>query len=393
MRVLMVSKALVTGVYQKKLEELAALPDIELRAIVPPHWEESRVGPIKLNPQFTAGYELHIEPMRFNGRHHVHYYPGLTRQIRDFRPDIVHIDEEPYNYVAAHATWLARRAGAETLFFTWQNLLRRYPPPFRLFELYNYRSARMAIAGNRDAARVLRRKGFRKPIVVIPQFGVDPKIYRPIVVEKRPIAGPTIGYIGRIVPEKGIDTLISAVAKIPSRPTLRIIGAGDSRLELELLAERLGVRDRVRFQGGVPADRIPEVMSELDMLVVPSRTRPNWKEQFGRVLIEAMACQVPVIGSDSGEIPNVIGEAGLIFQEGDVNDLASCIRRLVEDEAFRDELGRAGRQRVLDLYTQQQVAAQTYRVYQEIMAQRESPRREPSIESPARAALERHGDG
>ena len=107
MRVLMVSKALVTGVYQKKLEELAALPDVDLLAVVPPYWDENRVGRLPLTPMFTNGYELAVEEMRFNGRHHVHFYPGLGRQIRRFRPELVHIDEEPYNLVCAQATMLA----------------------------------------------------------------------------------------------------------------------------------------------------------------------------------------------------------------------------------------------------------------------------------------------
>ena len=132
MRVLMLSKALVTSVYQQKLEELAALPDIELLAIVPPHWLEGRVGamPLVRRASERANYELAVEPMRFNGHHHTHYYPGLARRMREFKPDLVHIDEEPFNLVAAHAMRLARRHKARTVFFTWQNLHRRYPPPF-----------------------------------------------------------------------------------------------------------------------------------------------------------------------------------------------------------------------------------------------------------------------
>ncbi len=136
MRVLMVSKALVTGVYQKKLEELARLPDVDLMTIVPPYWLEGGVGSVNLNPLYTEGYELVVEPMRFNGRHHVHFYPGLRKQVRRFRPDIVHIDEEPYNVVAAHTTMLARQVKAKVAFFAFQNLMRRYPPPFSLIERY-----------------------------------------------------------------------------------------------------------------------------------------------------------------------------------------------------------------------------------------------------------------
>jgi glycosyltransferase involved in cell wall biosynthesis len=368
----MVSKALVTGVYQKKLEELAALPGVTLRVVVPPHWVEHRVGVVPLTRQFTQGYELAVEPMRFNGRHHLHFYPGLGRQLRDFLPDLVHIDEEPYNVVTAHATWLARRVGARTIFFTWQNLDRRYPPPFSQIERYTYGQASAALAGNEDAVRVLRRKGFRKPVEVIPQFGVDPHLFRPMrdAAATRPF---TIGYYGRLVPEKGIDTLIEAVAQMPARPRVVVVGSGESLEELRALAARCGVRDLIDFRGSVASDAVPALLGTLDVVVVPSRTRPNWKEQFGRVLIEAMSCEVPVIGSDSGEIPNVIGDAGLIFPEGDAAALARQIQLLRDDPARARALAVAGRERVLRRYTQAQVARATWKVYRQVLGMADEP--------------------
>ncbi len=367
MRVLMISKALVSGVYQKKVEELAKLPDVELCVVVPPYWHENRIGDQPLQEMFTEGYELAVEPMRFNGRHHVHHYPGLARRLKAFQPDIVHIDEEPYNYVAAQATRLANRVGARTVFFAWQNLYRRYPPPFRLFELYNYRRASAAIVGNRDAGLVLRRKRYRGPIAVIPQFGVDPEIYSPPESRRSGLHGPVIGYVGRVVEEKGVDLIVDALARIQPRPTLRIIGGGDQRVELEMRAERLGIRDRVRFEGAVPPERVPEVLRQLDILVLPSRTRSNWKEQFGRILVEAMACQVVVVGSDSGEIPNVIGDPELIFPEDDADALAAILRRLASDADYLRAKQAAGRQRVLEQFTQRQVARQTWQLYQHIL--------------------------
>ncbi len=367
MRVLMVSKALVTGVYQKKLEELAKYPDIELLTIVPPYWLEGRVGSVNLSARYVDGYELAVEPMRFNGRHHVHFYPGLAKQVRRFKPDIVHVDEEPYNLVTAHTTMLAERAGAKTVFFAFQNLNRRYPPPFSLIERYCYGKAAAAIAGNQDAAEVLQSKGFRKSITVIPQFGVDPEIYRPVSRPDGRRHMPTLGYIGRVVPEKGLETLIHAVAKMPSRPHVFIVGSGSHRLALQHLAERLGVRDRVQFRSAIPPEQVPAMMSEFDAFVLPSLTQKNWAEQFGRVLIEAMACEVPVLGSDSGEIPNVIGDGGLIFPEGNADELAKHIKRVLDDAAYRKELGLAGRKRVLENFTQQRVAEQTRNVYLDIL--------------------------
>jgi glycosyltransferase involved in cell wall biosynthesis len=111
---------------------------------------------------------------------------------------------------------------------------------------------------------------------------------------------------------------------------------------------------------------MPAYYGQLDVLVVPSRALPNWKEQFGRVLVEAMACGVPVIGSDSGEIPNVIADAGLVFPENDVAGLRSHLLELQQRPELRRELSQRGRQRVLDHYTQAQIAAQTVRVYREV---------------------------
>jgi len=303
--------------------------------------------------------------MALNGHFHCHFYPFLGRRIRALRPDIVHMDEEPYNL----ATWLALRAAAhqhaKALFFTWQNLQRVYPLPFRWFERENYRRADYALAGNSDAVQVLRAKGYRGSVVVIPQFGVDPDLYRPL--PERRLARPfTIGYVGRLVPEKGVHLLLQAAAALDGDWRLEIVGDGPERASLQALATQQGIGARVSFTPRVPSTDVPSRLNRFDVLVLPSLTRPNWKEQFGRILIEAMACETPVLGADSGEIPNVIGDAGLIFPEGDMMALRECLRRLREDDRLRAALGAAGRQRVLAHYTQSRIAALTYGVYLEM---------------------------
>ncbi|MGB9889732.1 MAG: glycosyltransferase, partial [Anaerolineae bacterium] len=162
MRVLLVSKACIVGIYQRKLEEIARL-GIQLRAVVPPYWKDER-GVLLLERAHTEGYELVVETMALNGHFHLHFYPRLARQIREFRPEIVHLDEEPYNLATFHGMLLARRAGCRTLWFSWQNLRRRYPPPFSLFERYCLRHADAAIAGSQTAAQVWRAKGYRGPL-------------------------------------------------------------------------------------------------------------------------------------------------------------------------------------------------------------------------------------
>jgi len=382
----MVSKALVAGAYQRKLEELAMLGNCRLTAIVPPGWHD-RHDPVPLDRAHTAGYELIVAPLAFNGAYHLHFYPTLGRLLGRLRPDILHMDEEPYNLATWQALRLGQQVGARSLFFTWQNLLRRYPWPFRSFERANYHRAAYAIAGNQAAARVLREKGYMGPLAVIPQFGVDPEIFSPAPsgdhagdgLDANESSGGTqpgnlvIGYAGRLVPEKGIDVLLRACVRLPFEAwRVRVLGDGPDRERLRALAGELGIEARVSFMGRLPSTRVVDFYRGLDVLVLPSVRRPGWMEQFGRVLIEAMACHVAVIGSDSGEIPHVIGDAGLVFPEGDAAGLCDAITALAGDPIRRANLANRGRARVLENFTHARIAAVTWRIYQAMGSPRQS---------------------
>lgn len=367
----MVSKACVVGAYQRKLEEMAACPDIQLTVAVPASWRDER-GVMRLERAHVRGYDLVVEPLAFNGSFHLHFYPQLGRRIAQVRPHLVHIDEEPYNLATWHAMRLARRHGARSLFFTWQNLARRYPWPFSFFERDVLRQADAAIVGSEEAASVWRGKGYAGPIRVIPQFGVDPEEFRPAerLAQATGAAAPVgseapfvAGYAGRLVAEKGIDLLLRAVAQLPAQVRAHVVGSGPERARLVRLAGELGLTGRVAWTPLVPSAQMPGVLAGFDCLVLPSRTQPNWKEQFGRVLIEAMACRVPVVGSTSGELPNVIGEAGCLFPEGDAAALAEQLRRLWQQPGQRAVLAAKGRERVVARYTQRRVAEATIALY------------------------------
>ena len=363
LRVLMLSKACIVGPYQRKLEELAALPGVDLTVVVPPYWREAGQT-IPLAREHTSGYQLVVEPMALNGHFHLHFYPWLARQFRRVRPDVCHIDEEPYNLATFQALRLAQRTGARALFFTWQNLARRYPPPWSWVESYVLERSDYAIAGSREALGVLVQKGYSGPSAMIPQFGVDPEIYRPLETADGTASSPgfRVGYAGRLVEQKGVHLLLMALAALEGDWSLFVLGEGPKRAALVTLADELGISERVEFRKPIPSTRMPEFLNQLDVLVLPSVTRPNWKEQFGRVLVEAMACGIPVLGSDSGEIPHVIGEAGMTFPEGHVGELTRSLFRLRGDRRLRQELTEAGRRRVLEHFTQARVAAETYRV-------------------------------
>ncbi|MCC6175395.1 MAG: glycosyltransferase [Chloroflexi bacterium] len=409
MRVLMISKALVVAAYRRKLDEIARHLDVELICVAPRVWAGQEYEPDVLPNDVVAndgrrGYRMLVAPIRFDGNFHLFYFPTLGRILKHLRPDVVHVDEEPYNLATALAVTQARHVGARPLFFTWQNLNRRYLPPFRWFEHFVYARSAYAIAGNAEAVDVLRQKGYRGPASVIPQFGVDPTIFRPasslpdrstpassqsdaglanVTRRDPPTIGPgsqvsvddrhgrpfTIGYVGRLVEEKGLMVLLDAVTHL-GRPDvrLRIVGSGPLEPELRSQAAQRGLAARVSIEPFVPSIQVPDLLRGLDALVLPSLTRPNWKEQFGRVTIEAMACGVPVVGSSSGEIPQVIGDAGLVVPEGEAAPLAVALASLVDDAVRCQDLATRGRQRVLAEFTQAAVAARTVQVYRRVMA-------------------------
>jgi glycosyltransferase involved in cell wall biosynthesis len=363
MRVLMLSKALVHGAYQRKCEELAALPGIELTVAAPQSWREPRVGTQPLERRYTAGYQLEALPIALNGRHHLHFYPTFARLVARVQPHVLHADDEAFNL----STFLAFRAGvhcgARCCFFNWANNDRFYPPPFALFERYVFRHATHAIAGNQEAATIIRRHGYCGRLSVVPQFGVDETLFAPRAARSTATSVFYIGYLGRLVPEKGVLDLVEALARLPQHVRLVLVGDGVQRGAIVARAAELGLAGRVELRPGVSSTAVPQVLHELDVLVLPSRTAANWKEQFGRVLIEAMSCGVPVVGSSSGEIPHVIGDAGLLVPEGDVAALAEALGTLERNPALRSDLARRGRERVLANYTQSAIARRYAAIY------------------------------
>lgn len=382
----MLSKACVVGAYQRKLEEIAAHADIELTVAVPPEWKDER-GVLKLEKSYTRGYRLSTQPILFNGNFHLHFYPRFESLVREVKPDVIHIDEEPYNLATFHALLIAKKYRVRALFFSWQNLNRRYPFPFNWIESYVLNHVDYALCGNHDSVEVWKSKGYKGKAKVIPQFGVDPELFKPHPSPPTPLPSPEktsgegrgesrsdgergeafrIAYAGRFVKEKGLDILLRAFVRLNDASRLKLLGSGPQRDSLESLARELGVRDRVEFINWIPSTDAPNFWRSVDVLVLPSLTQPNWKEQFGRVLVEAMACGVPVIGSTCGEIPNVIGDAGLIVQEGDDAELANALIRLRDDLNLRNDLAQRGRERVLEEFTQKRIAEETVGVYREL---------------------------
>lgn len=367
MKVLIISKALTAATYHRKLELIAAEPDIELTAVVPEMWHEPGVGEYPLEVRASSHYRLHVLPLRHNGHHHTYTWRGLGPIMQAERPDVLHIDEEAFNAATWQAMLYGRRLGATMCFYNWADVARRYPPPFRQIERHSFRHAAHALAGNHLAAQLLRDHGYAGPVTVVPQFGVDEERFTP-ATEPLPPRPFVVGFFGRLMRAKGVLDLLAALEQLPADVHCRLIGQGDLTDEVQRRIATPPLQGRVTLAPLLPSGEVPAAMRSLHAYVLPSRTTPNWKEQFGRVLIEAMACQVPVVGSNSGEIPHVIGDAGLVFPEGDVGALARSLERLSSDERYRQNLALQGRERALTHYTQRSIALQHVAVYRQMWA-------------------------
>ncbi|MEO7003778.1 MAG: glycosyltransferase, partial [Ktedonobacterales bacterium] len=259
MRVVMISKTFVADTAQRQLEWLARQPGVDLTLITPPAWRSDDGRTLHFTSRYTQGYRVRTLPVLFNGHYHFYVYRGLRGTLRDLKPDLVHIDEEPYNPAGAQAQQLASHLHAPTVFIAWQNLYHDYPLPFARLEQYDYKRAAHIIAGNAAAGGVLRRKGYTGPISVFSVHGVDPDIYHPLPRQERATADGqfVIGYLGRLVLYKGTGLLIEALAGLPSACRVRFVGSGPDEAALRQLAVERGVADRVEFRPAVSTSGVP----------------------------------------------------------------------------------------------------------------------------------------
>jgi glycosyltransferase involved in cell wall biosynthesis len=291
----------------------------------------------------------------------VHLYVNAGEIVKNINPDVIHIEEEPYDFSCWQFIIEAKKRKKKSVFFTWENLRRGYNPVYNYFNGYSLKKADAAIAGNQEAKDILLEKKFSGPVEVIPQYGVNLEDFK--TKKHRHDAGVfNVSYVGRLIAEKGLAHLVSACASVPNA-VLHLAGTGNMENVLHGLIKHFKLEDRVKFYGHVERQAVPDFLANMDALVLPSITTGGWKEQFGRVIIEAFAAGVPVIGSDSGEIPFVIGNAGLVFKECDTQGLAAQIKKLSEDNALYKDLQVKGLERVKTNYTNEIIAKKISDLY------------------------------
>lgn len=277
----------------------------------------------------------------------LHAYVGrISATLRAVRPDVLYVEEEPYSIAAAQWVRAGRRAGVPTAFYCAQNIFKAYPSPVAAYERFVHRNA-SAVCISNDAVVVLRRRGFSGRAHVVP-LSVDTKFFSPSA-EK---AGrrPVVGYVGRLVPAKGLHVLVDAQRLAAHFFEITIVGDGPMRSELEALPH-------VRVLGGKDSREMPDLYHEMDIVVVPSLSTPSWREQFGRTVLEAAACGLPVIASDSGELPHLLRslDGPACAPEGNAVELARALDALLDGRS-RVEVGLRMRARAEERFSVPAVA-------------------------------------
>ena len=359
---------------QKKLAALAQLPGVALAAIVPHRWHEPLQN--ELRPQRTADARWQLYPTRvaLAGNEMRYIYLSRDLHMQQLQPDVLLVENGAGAFAYTQFLICRRKYAprARAVFFTWWNLPYRARAPLHKLEQWNLRQSQGAIAGNQAAAAILREHGFTGALEVLPQLGVDTTHFAPrknaALRAEFNWRAVVIGYAGRLVAEKGLRVLMRALEHVHGDFQLVLLGRGPLAAEISAWGAGLPSGQRVHIQATVPHADVPQWMNAMDLLVLPSLTTNFWIEQFGHVLIEGMACGLPVVASDSGAMAQVVGAAGTVVPEGDVPALAAALQQLVDNAPRREMLGAAGRARVLAQFTHAEVAQQTYAFLQQVVA-------------------------
>jgi glycosyltransferase involved in cell wall biosynthesis len=352
-RILVVSHACVNPLSQQLYAEVQRLTGWHFTILLPAIWKDEFGN--RLRPAVLPGFSVDLvtAPVWLNGNIILHGYRfDFRRFLGGGKLDLIYVNHEPYAVATAQICWANLHSAKLPFgFYSCQNIYKQYPPPFRWTERMVYRSSSFAFPITDAVDEVLINKGFQGESTVCP-LPFDPTRYRPYAPDQYPKtliksdSEVLIGYAGRIVEQKGLRTLVEAVRRLPQNGwRLVMIGDGPFAPELDRLLQSMKLSDRVIRLGYVPHGEIPQYLAALDVLVLPSETQPNWKEQFGRVIIEALACGTPVVGSDSGEIPKLLSlsEGGITFPERDVQALADALRQMIQNRRLREEFAGKGR--------------------------------------------------
>ena len=228
------------------------------------------------------------------------------------------------------------------------------------------------VTANSETLTILQQEGFPKHRPVERIFwGIPTELFKPMdkLVLKKDLnldCEHIVGFVGRFVPEKGLAWLLAAMRRLPPQVHCLLIGNGPLRGEIELWSELPSLAGRIHLRDTMAPEELVQYLNCMDALAIPSLTTVHWKEQFGRVIAEAMACGVPVVGADSGAIPEVVDSAGLIVPEGDVSTLAETLHKVIFGEN-RHHLIQQGLMRAQQEFSVQAMSQRLINFYDRIL--------------------------
>lgn len=357
--------------YQSLPNQIAKQSNAIVDVLVPPYWKEMwSGGKVYLQQLPAAEFRLHVGRIFYPGNLHFAFYLNrLAGLLKQNKPGIIDLEDEPFNLGSLQMVWYRNLFSPDSklVFHASQHNLKKYPPPFNMIEQYVLRHADAVLVRNSRAEEVLRKKGYRGLLEIV-THGVDTQAFSPdcgweLQEKMSPQNKPIVGFVGALEPHKGVETLLQALASLDCKSI--IVGAGSLEKPLKNQAQELGLD--ITFMPPQDHQMIAKLMACMDIFVLPSLSLPNLEERFGRVLIEAMSSGTAVVASDCGEIPVVVGDAGLIFPEGDHRTLHHYLKNLLENPQKLKSLQQTGRMRVENNYSWQAIAAKTLDIYHSIL--------------------------
>lgn len=372
MRVLVIEGTLLDG--QAGHWEAVSRTDVDLHLVGTLFSIPGRSETVGAPPNATVHL---LEPRGWRNRDVLWWlYPGLRNLVTDLNPDLIHVCSEPWALFYTQVANLDPPVighGAEMVWSQGMFLERGV----RLARARRVLSRLGGFAAwNAACLERARRYGLKEnaPTLIAPTRLPDPMPFRNESANREPhraqlgIGNETaIGFVGRLAPEKGAQWLIEAMRPFaPDQVSLFIFGAGAKENDLRASAAELKIR--VEFPGAIAYSKVPSIMAAMDVIVVPSLTTPTSSEQFGRVALEAMFANTALVVSDSGALPEVVGEAALIVGEGDVNGLSEAIALLIDDPERRRQLANAASSRASARYTPDVVADSLVEFWQAVLA-------------------------
>jgi glycosyltransferase involved in cell wall biosynthesis len=291
----------------------------------------------------------------------LHHYPRLAELIQTVGPDVIHLWEEPWSFVTLQAVILRRlrKPSAAIVLEVDQNIQKRLPPPFQQIRRHVLREVDFILARSPSAVDVVRANGYAGPTALI-DYGVDRAIFRRLDREacraEFGFKGFTVGFVGRLIVEKGLDDLFEGVRLCKENLSLAVMGEGPDGNELVKRGNTALQRDKLKFFPWGSPHKVARFLNAVDVLVVVTRTTRNVKEQFGRIIIEAHSCGVPVIGSECGAIPDIVGEGGWIVPERAPEDIARTLDAVVRNPELRNQAIHAGESQIQQRFNFDKVA-------------------------------------